>query len=67
MNITKTKEALKKEIMATEWHWITPSVLNERAEKGIKVIQMNLDNGKIKSVDEKVIGRVAFLLIDEMH
>lgn len=68
MNESKVRESLKNRIMKSESNWINETnELNKMLNQGIKSIQMNLDNGNIKSVDDKVINFVAFKLIDQYY
>jgi len=67
MNERKVRETLKQNIMRTEYHWITPSVLNDLLDQGIESIQRNLNEGNIDLVDEKVTNYVSYKLVDQLH
>lgn len=67
MNEKQVRRYLNKRIWKTESGWITQDVMNQLLDQGVEVINRNLEEGKIKSVDEKVLDFVAFRLIDQLH
>ena len=52
------------ELIKNDNTW-TFNQINERTQRAVEVIEKNIALGKIQEVNDKVIDRVAFLVIDE--
>ncbi|ONK21241.1 hypothetical protein BLX87_23245 [Bacillus sp. VT-16-64] len=63
----KTRELLKKDILQKNSEPWVYGELNTMLDKGVEVIEKNLELGNINEVNDKVISWVAFKLIDQYY